>query len=205
MFIPDCFKMTDVGELRALMREYSFAALVTQGEGGVVATHLPLLFDADGGPQGALIGHMARENPQWRSIKGEALAIFNGPHTYISPTWYESPGTAPTWNYLTVHAYGTLELVEDPDGLHEILTRTVETYERDMPEPWSYDVNDPGVNRVLKDIVGFRLVISRLEGKAKLNQNHPEDRRRKVIRVLEARDDENSQAIAKLMAEALGD
>ena len=109
----------------------------------------------------------------------------------------------PTWNYVAVHAYGTLQLVEDSDALHDILTRTASVYERRMPEPWSYDVADPEMNMMLKAVVGFRIEITRLDGKAKLNQNHPEERRRKVIRALEAQADDDSQAIAKLMTATL--
>jgi transcriptional regulator len=203
MYTPASFKMSDAVELHAFMRDHSFAVLVTHGEGGMIASHLPLLFDADAGPHGTLLGHMARANPQWRDVGGEALAIFAGPHAYISPTWYESPGTVPTWNYVAVHAYGASQLVEDREGLHAILTRLVSVHERGMPEPWSYDVADPDIDTMLRAIVGFRIEITRLEGKAKLNQNHPEERRRKVIRVLEARADEDSRAIAGLMDAAL--
>jgi transcriptional regulator len=192
MYIPASFRMSDAPEIHAFMREHSFATLVTQGEGGVTATHLPVLLEAETGVHGTLLGHMARANPQWRDIAGEALAIFSGPHAYVSPTWYESPGTVPTWNYVAVHAYGPLQLVEDRDGLHDILTRTVAVYERRMPEPWSYDVADPDIDKMLEAIVGFRIEISRLEGKAKLNQNHPEERRRKVIRALETQGGEDS-------------
>jgi transcriptional regulator len=148
---------------------------------------------------------MARANPQWRDVEGEALAVFSGPHAYVSPTWYETPGTVPTWNYTAVHAYGPLRLVEDCDGLHDILTRTTSFYEQAMPNPWSYDVADPDIDRMLRAIVGFRIEITRLEGKAKLNQNHPEERRRKVIRALEARPDDDSRAVAGLMRETLQD
>jgi transcriptional regulator len=134
-YIPASFQMSDAAEIHAFMRKHSFAMLVTQDEGGMTATHLPLLLDADVGPHGTLLGHMARANPQWRGIAGEALAVFPGPHAYVSPTWYEAPGTVPTWNYVAVHAYGPLQLVEDRDGLHDILTRTVAVYERRMPEP----------------------------------------------------------------------
>ena len=205
MYIPSTFKVSDSLELHALMRKHSFAALITPGKGGMTATHLPLLLDADAGPHGTLIGHMALANPQWRDVTGEALAIFSGPHAYVSPTWYESPGTVPTWNYLAVHAYGAFELVQDRDGLHDILTRSVSVYERPMATPWSYDVADPDLDGMLKAIVGFRIEITRLEGKAKLSQNHPEERRRKVIRALEAQDEENSQDIAKLMTATLKD
>jgi len=200
MFIPSSFKMSDISEIHEFMRKHSFAMLITQGEGGMAATHLPMLLDAEAGPRGTLIGHMAKANPQWRNVTGEALVVFPGPHAYISASWYETPGTVPTWNYVTAHAYGAFQLVEDPDALHDILTRTASVYERRMPKPWSYDVAAPDVNQMLKAIVGFRIEISRLEGKAKLNQNHPEERRRKVIRALEAQGDENSLAIAKLMA-----
>lgn len=205
MYTPASFKMTDASELHSFMREYSFAVLITHGERGMTATHLPLLLDADAGPHGTLIGHMARANPQWRDVAGEALVVFPGPHAYVSPTWYETPGTVPTWNYVTVHAYGAFQIVEGRDELHHILTRTTSVYERRMPEPWCYDVDDPDIDKMLKAIVGFRIEITRLEGKAKLNQNHPEERRRKVIRALEAQTDGDSQAIAKLMSATLDD
>ncbi|AMV40912.1 FMN-binding negative transcriptional regulator [Planctomyces sp. SH-PL62] len=173
MYVPASFRMSDASELYSFMRTHSFAVLVTHGEGGMTATHLPLLLDADAGPRGTLIGHMARANPQWRDVAGDALVIFSGPHAYVSPTWYETPGTVPTWNYATVHAYGALQLVEGRDELHDILTRTTSVYERRMPEPWSYDVDDPDIDKMLRAIVGFRIEITRLEGKMKLNQNHP--------------------------------
>ncbi|MES2791878.1 MAG: FMN-binding negative transcriptional regulator [Planctomycetota bacterium] len=203
MYIPASFIISDLPELHAFMRRHSFAMLVTHGNDGMTASHLPLLLDAEMEPHGMLLGHMARANPQWRDIAGEALVIFSGPHAYVSPTWYETPGTVPTWNYVAVHAYGAVELVEDRDSLHDILTRTVSIYERQMPEPWSYDINDPDLDKMLKGIVGFRIKISRLEGKAKLNQHHPEERRRKVIRALEGQTSDDSQAIAKLMAATL--
>lgn len=204
MYVPFSFRMDDPAELRAFMRRHSFATLVTQGRVGMVASHLPLLLDPDAGPRGRLLGHMARANPQWRDVEGEALAVFSGPHAYISPTWYEAPGTVPTWNYVAVHAYGPLRLVEDRDALRDILRRTVATYERPMPAPWTYDEADPDIDWMLGAVVGFEVEIARIEGKAKLNQNHPEERRRKVIRALEARTDDDSRAIARLMAESPG-
>ncbi len=203
MYTPASFAMSDPSEIHAFLREHGFALLVTRGGGGLTATHLPLLLDAEAGPRGTLLGHMARANPQWRDVQGEALAVFSGPHAYVSPTWYEAPGTVPTWNYAAVHAYGTLQLVEDRDGLHDILTRTTSFYERAMPRPWSYDVDDPDVDKMLRAIVGFRIEIARLEGKAKLNQNHPEERRRKVMHALEARGDHDSRAVAELMRRTL--
>jgi transcriptional regulator len=203
MYVPAAFRMSDADELHGFIRAHSFATLVTQGKGGMTATHLPLLLDPDFGPHGRLLGHMARANPQWRDVEGEALVIFPGPHAYVSPTWYETPGTVPTWNYVTVHAYGALQLVEDRDDLHDILRRLVSVYERGMLEPWTYDDADPDIENMLKPIIGFHIEISRLEGKWKLNQNHPEERRRKVIRALETRTDDDSRAIARLIADTL--
>jgi transcriptional regulator len=200
MYNPSSFKVTDTAAIHADMRRYSFAMLVTQSAGGMVATHLPILLSDDGS---RLLGHMARANPQWKDVQGEALVIFSGPHAYVSAAWYETPGTVPTWNYVAVHAYGQFKPVEDRDRVHEILKRTVAVYEGGKPAPWSYESADPVFDRMLREIVGFEIEISRLEGKHKLNQNHPEDRRRKVVAALEARADADSVAIAKLMVESL--
>src|SRR5438045_687793 len=121
MYTRSLFKISNTAEIHAYMRSYSFAMLVTQGRDGMAATHLPILLDADAGPRGRLLGHMARANPQWKDLSGEALVIFPGPHAYVSASWYETPGTVPTWNYVAVHAYGTFQLIEDRDELHDIL------------------------------------------------------------------------------------
>lgn len=201
MYTPAAFSEHDPAKLHDFIQSHGFATLVTHGDGGMVASHLPLLLDADAGSAGHLLGHMARANPQWRSVVGEALAVFHGPHVYISPAWYESRGTVPTWNYAVVHAYGDVHLVEDEHGLLDILRRSVTAYEGARPEPWSFDESAPHVEGLLKAIVGFRIEITRLEGKWKLSQNHPEERRRRVVRSLEAQADDDSQAIAEMMQE----
>src|SRR5262249_58448970 len=117
IYTPASFAETDVGKLHAFVRRQSFATLVSASSGGLVASHLPLLLDTQAGRLGHLLGHMARANPQWRQIDGDVLAVFHGPHTYISPSWYAEPGLVPTWNYVAVHAYGTLQLVEKPEDL----------------------------------------------------------------------------------------
>lgn len=203
MYTPSSFKISDVEQLHAHMRSYSFATLVTQGTRGLTATHLPILLDSDANPHGRLLGHMARANSQWRDISGEALVIFPGAHAYVSASWYETPGTVPTWNYVTVHAYGTLHLLEDPTSVHNILQRTAATFEAANQQPWTYDDSDPEFNKMLREIVGFEIEISRIEGKSKLNQNHSEERRWKVVSALERQGDENSSAIAQLMRATL--
>ena len=203
MYNPASFAEHDVSKLHAFLRRHSFATLVSSGEGGLVASHLPLLLDPRAGRLGHLLGHMARANPQWRQVEGEVLAIFQGPHTYISPSWYEEPGLVPTWNYVAVHAYGTLQLVDQRGELLEILRHAIAFYEGPRPEPWSLDLEGERLEGLLRSIVGFRIEISRLEGKWKLSQNHPEERRRKVIRGLRQQPGEDSQQIATLMEQRL--
>ena len=200
MYVPASFAQPETARLHDFMARNSFAILTSRGEDGLIASHLPLLLD-DGGDR--LIGHMARANPQWRRVEGEVMAVFSGPHAYISPSWYEEGGTVPTWNYVAVHAYGTFHLVEDEPGLREILRRTVATYEGPRPEPWPYDESAPHVEGLLRAIVGFRIDINRLEGKWKLSQNHPEARRRRVVAALQDRPDGDAREIARLMAEGL--
>jgi transcriptional regulator len=203
MYIPSAFAEADTPKLHDFMRRHSFAVLTSHGEGGLIASHLPLLLDPEAGPQGHLLGHMARANPQWRHVAGEVLVVFSGPHVYVSPSWYEEGGTVPTWNYVAVHAYGTFHVVEGRDALLDILRRSVRTYEDPRPEPWAFDEEAPHVETLLRAIVGFRVEITRLEGKWKLSQNHPEGRRRKVERALAGRSDEDSVAIAAMMAQLM--
>jgi transcriptional regulator len=202
MYVPPYFAESDLAKLHEAIDCYSFATLVSQSGGEPFASHLPLLLDRGGGPNGTLIGHMARANPQWQEAAGQrVLAIFSGPHAYISPTWYEAEKVVPTWNYVTVHAYGRLELIEDGGALETVLRRTIETYEASQPTPWRLDESPEFVARWTQQIVAFRIPIERIEGKWKLNQNQPSDRRAKVIAKLQSRLDENSQDIARLMRE----
>jgi transcriptional regulator len=203
VYIPAAFAESDTAKLHEFIRRNSFAVLASHGEGGLIASHLPLLLDAEAGAHGRLLGHMARANPQWSDVRGEVMAIHSGPHAYVSPSWYEEGGTVPTWNYVAVHAYGSFHVVDERDGLLDILRRSVLTYESPNAAPWIFDDSAPHVETMLKAIVGFRIEITRLEGKWKLSQNHSEERRRKVIREMEARRDEDSQAIARMMSEGL--
>ena len=200
MYLPAAFAEPDLTKLHDFIEQHSFGLLVTQVEGLPFASHLPLLLDRTAGPHGTLVGHMARANPQWREAGGQtALAIFSGPHAYISPTWYEAEQVVPTWNYAAVHAYGRVEVIEDEGALLDIVERSVRVYEQAMPRPWSFDPSSTFVERMLAQIVGFRIEIEKIEGKWKLNQNHPVERRRKVVRALSEQDNENAQSIAAMM------
>jgi transcriptional regulator len=207
VYVPAAFAEPETTRLHEFMQRHSFAVITSYGDRGLFASHLPVLLEAgtETGPYGRLLGHMARANAQWRSVKGEVLVVFSGPHAYVSPAWYEEGGTVPTWNYVAVHAYGTFHAVEDRDELLGILRRSVAVHEGPRPEPWSFEESGPHVEGLLRAIVGFRVEITRLEGKWKLSQNHSEGRRRKVMRALEAQADDDSRAIARLMSERLPD
>jgi transcriptional regulator len=203
MYIPAHFAKRDLAVLHDAIERYSFATLVSSAAGGLSASHLPLLLDRRGQPQGTLLGHMARANPQWQSAADqEVLAIFSGPHAYISPQWYQAVQVVPTWNYVAVHAYGQFELMENEADVEALLQRMVETYEASEPRPWRLKESTEHLQRMLRQIVAFRIRISRLEGKWKLNQNRPQEQRESVIAVLSQRSDENSQAVARLMGES---
>ena len=200
MYIPPAFHETDPTSLHDFIEAHSFGVLVSPTEAAPFATHLPFLLDRSSGQYGTLVGHLARVNPHGEIGRDRpALVVFNGPHAYVSPTWYESPHVVPTWNYVAVHATGRLELVENTAELLEIVKRSVLHYEQNLPTPWILPETEPFVERLVKQIVGVRIVIERLDGKWKLNQNHSEERRRKVADELEKRGGENAMAIASLM------
>lgn len=200
MYLPAAFAESDSTRLHDFIEQNSFGLLVSQVDGLPFATHLPFLLERTTGPHGTLVGHMARANPQWREVGGQTvLAIFSGPHAYISPTWYEAEQVVPTWNYTAVHAYGQVRIVENGGALLEIVQRFVQFYEKSMPRPWLFDSSSTFAERLLTQIVGFRIEIDEIEGKWKLNQNHPVERRKKVIRALRQRGDENAQAVAEIM------
>ncbi len=204
MYIPAAFAEPDLARLHDFIRQNSFGVLVTVVDGLPFATHLPFLLEPTAGAHGTLVGHMARANPQWREATGQtALAIFSGPHAYISPTWYEAEQVVPTWNYVAVHAYGRVQVIEDESSLLEIVRETVRVYERTMPRPWSFDPSGTFVRRLLGQIVGFRIGVEKIEGKWKLNQNQPLERRKRVVRALQERGDESARAVAAMMGAML--
>jgi len=198
MYVPTHFAEHDPAKLHAFIEQHSFATLVSYTEGQPVASHLPLLLDES---RQRLIGHMARANDQWQTAaEHRVLAIFHGPHAYISPTWYQAANVVPTWNYVAVHVTGTLHLVEDRDRLRDIVERLVTVYEQHQPQPWTIASQDSTfIDRMLNAIVGFEIAIERIEGKWKLNQNHPPERREKVVRALQQSGTPDAVNIALLM------
>lgn len=207
MYIPASFRENRTEVLHALMQEYGFATLVSRVAGELIASHLPLLLAPERGPYGTLLGHMARANNQWQGFgDGEAvLAIFQGPHAYISPSWYATRPAVPTWNYAVVHAHGVPRLVEEEAELCRILEATVGFYEKGLPEPWSMGMLPPEYFRQMRSgIVGFEIPLSRLEGKLKLSQNRTAQDRSGVIEHLESGEDPIARAVARWMREEAG-
>lgn len=200
MYLPAAFAENDPTKLHDFIERNSFGLLVSLVESLPFATHLPFLLERTAGPHGTLVGHMARANPQWREAGGQTvLAIFTGPHAYISPTWYEAEQVVPTWNYTAVHAYGRIQIHQERGALLDIVREMVRYYEQAMPRPWTFDPSGTFAERMLAQIVGFRIEVEKIEGKWKLNQNHPAERREKVERVLREQSDENAQGVADLM------
>ncbi|MGP4080717.1 FMN-binding negative transcriptional regulator [Pseudalkalibacillus sp. R45] len=201
MYIPSHFKISDMQVASDIMKENSFATLFSQHNGMPYATHLPLLVDND---QESLYGHFARPNLQWKDIEDQTiLAVFHGPHCYISPSWYETKTAVPTWNYVTVHVYGKVELVTQEDEVMESLQEMVANYEAPN-SPYSLeDLDDGYLTGMSKGIQGFKIKIDKIEAKAKLSQNHPMARQKRIIKELEKSLNSEEQNIARLMKRKL--
>ncbi|GGD58735.1 transcriptional regulator [Paenibacillus nasutitermitis] len=179
------------------IEENSFGTLVSKTN-RLTATHLPFLLQREGG-EIYLYSHMAKANPQWNELNGEVLVIFSGPQSYISPSWYAEK-EVPTWNYTAVHLYGEFHLINEREGLLDILTRTVDRYESSFAVPWSLnEVSEEYVNQLARHIVGFRIDITHYEAAWKLHQDYSVHTQKGVIKALENRHDENSRKIAGLM------
>ena len=194
MYVPEAFAESELSVLHGWMRRHAFALLVTAREGAFEATHVPLWLEPGRGAQGTLWGHVARANPHWRSFDGatRALAVFSGPHAYVSPRWYTKPGV-PTWNYLAVHAEGVPRVVTDPEAVRALLERLTEAHDG----PGGYDAIPADlVARLQRGIVAFELPIERLVGKQKLSQNKSAEDRAGVVAGLRAAGGADALAIA---------
>lgn len=208
MYIPPAFEEKSVAVMHDLMRAHPFAAIVTAGSGGLVATHIPLMLHADAGEYGALRGHVARANLQWSESTRDtdALVIFSGPHHYISPSWYptkqQDGRVVPTWNYAVVHAYGPLIAHSDPAWLVDHLNSLVTQQESSFEDPWKLaDAPPDYIERQMRAIVGIEIPIRRLEGKWKLSQNRNESDREGVLQGLDERNTPDSLLVRGLMSD----
>lgn len=208
MYLPPAFREDRIEVLHTAIRELAFASLVTHGPDGLDASHIPLHLLPQPGPLGTLIGHVARANPQWREARSlPALAIFLGPHAYVSPDWYPNKqatgADVPTWNYIAVHVHGTLERIDDPAAVRDMLERLTDQHEAARPRPWHVsDAPADTIDQQQRHIVGLRLTITRLEGKWKLSQNRNAADREGARAGLAASIHARERAVADAMAEA---
>ena len=205
MYIPEAFRGQDRPTLVEFMRSQSFATLVSvKDEGSLWASHLPLLV-TERGESLVLLGHVARANEHWKAFGvTESLAIFTGPHAYVSPSLYESVESVPTWNYVAVHAYGVPRILaaDAADGLERLLEAMMETYEPAYRRQW--DGLPAGFReRMLRGIVGFEMPVARLEGKRKLSQNRSRADQERVAQALLGSPDPSAQAVGRLMEASL--
>lgn len=206
MYVPRAFAVDDIKILHQQMQASPLPVLVTHASQGLLASHVPMLLNPDEGPCGTLYGHLARANPHWQDLAQgtEALVIFAGEQAYISPTFY--PGKAdhgkavPTWNYLAVHAYGMAEVFDDAERLLALVSHLSDRHEANRPAPWAVsDAPADYVDSMLKAIVGFRLPITRLQGKRKLSQNRDARDQAGVRQGLLANPNPQDHALAHLM------
>jgi transcriptional regulator len=198
LYVPSHFRVEERARLVDFMREHAFATLVSDADAGVQVSHVPLLVDVDGDTI-RLRGHVARANGHWETLEGarEATAIFHGPHAYVSPTWYATHPSVPTWNYAVVHAHGKARLTDEAQ-LHEIVTELSARYEAGNSPPWKLSEQPAAyVSSMLSMIVGFEIEVARVEGKFKLSQNRPVE----IPRVIERLEACGEGELARLMGQ----
>ncbi len=206
MYQPAAHEEKSVDVLHSLVRAHPLGAWVTSSPDGLAANHVPFLLDASSGSQGCLRAHVARANPVWRALTASSasLVIFQGPETYITPSWYPSKhqhGKAvPTWNYAVVHVQGVARAIEDVDWLRSHLESMTDTHEAPQAVPWKVsDAPEDYVQRMIGSIVGIEIPIDRIEGKWKVSQNRAMPDRLGVVAGLLGRGDEASTAMATLV------
>jgi transcriptional regulator len=207
LYLPAHFNETRPEAMHALMRAHPLCTLVTQCDSGLAANHVPVQTLDEPKPLGCIRGHIARANPLWRDYRAEtqALAIFQGPQVYISPSFYPSKvktgEVVPTWNYAVVHASGTLRFIQDAGWLRDFVAGLTATHEAPRAMPWKIDdAPAPYIEKMLGLIVGFEFSIATLSGKWKVSQNRSQADREGVLRNLQNADDADSHEMAGLLA-----
>lgn len=204
MYCPDAFAETRPEILRALIQSHPLATLVSLGDHGLEANHIPLYLAPDTGSQPILQGHVARANPLWQEANSnaEVLVIFQGPEHYISPSWYatkaETGKVVPTWNYVVIHAYGPLQVRDDPAWIRQQMSALTAQQEKNLPLPWQVeDAPHDFTERLIQQVVGIEIPITRWQGKWKVSQNQPRLNRDSVLTHLEQCHQPDSEAMAE--------
>lgn len=187
VYVPGHFAARDRAAIARLVHDHAFATLITPAEPEPMVSHVPLMLIADREPHGTLLGHFARANPHARHApERESIAVFHGPHAYVSPSWYAEPAAAvPTWNYAIVHLHGRIELDHDSAATRAVLDALIARFESARMHPWSMSLDERRRDAMLGAIVGFRMPIKRVDAKFKLSQNRSPDDRARVAAALD--------------------
>lgn len=198
MYIPHSYRNENISEIEEFIRKNSFAILVSQVDGAPWATHIPLELEHNKDGTSKLVGHLAKANDQSQSLSPgeEVLAIFNGPHSYVSSSWYKDE-EVPTWNYIAVHVYGKVK-IQTPQELRDSLKKLVDKYEANSEQPISVDSLSTRTMRQVRGIIGVEISIDKIQAAYKLSQGRKHDHER-IIRELEHKADAGSKAIAAEM------
>jgi transcriptional regulator len=198
MYTPLHYSNNNIEEIKAFLKQNSFGILINIVDNKPWGTHIPLELETDGQGNDILVGHIAKANPQWKHFKDESevLCIFNGPHAYVSSSWYKEE-EVPTWNYIAVHVYGTLNILSEEETMAS-MHRLVDKYEKDSKKPISLKNMSSKTLRQVKGVVGFQIKVSDIQATYKLSQTRSDDHQ-KIISELKERPDSGSQGIAGLM------
>lgn len=207
MYLPESFKIVDGPEIETFLQRYDFATIVSATPERLMATHVPVVVKRT--PSGLVIlGHVAKANSHWKSMDGtvESLAIFHGPHGYVSPKWYADSPAVPTWNYAVVHVYGRLQARQEPNFVEDLLKDLLNRYEDSGPDAYQLEgLPTEYRTRQLSRIVGFEMPVGRLEAKFKLGQNRSAVDRVRTIEGLERRQSSEASSLAAFMRSQLKD
>lgn len=200
MFIPKIYENQNLEEVKQFIKENSFGILVTQLNGKSLATHIPLELSKNESEKDVLVGHIAKANPQWHNFKdkGEILAIFNGPHSYISSSWYDFE-EVPTWNYVAVHVYGKIKTIEG-DALYKSLKSLMEKYEKGSKNPVKIEDMSDKTMKQINGIIGFEIEITDIQAAYKLSQNRDDKNHQTIVEELGNTNNPSSEAIAEQMS-----
>ena len=211
MYLPKHFEEQDPERLRSLIERHPLGSLVTATESGLDANHIPFVFADTGSAAGTLHGHIARANPLWRQVAGDAtvLVIFQGPDSFISPSWYpskrENARVVPTWNYAVVHVHGVLRVVDDPAWVRSHVEALTREHEGKQEAPWAVtDAPADFIEKMVAAVVGIEISITRLVGKWKVSQNRSIADRVAVVEALERESRPSRTSIAALIRQSLG-
>ena len=199
MFIPKIYENQNLEEVKQFIQENSFGILVTQQNGKSLATHIPLELSKNHDGKDVLVGHIAKANPQWYNFKdeGEILAIFNGPHSYVSSSWYDFE-EVPTWNYIAVHVYGKVKIIEG-EALYKSLKELMEKYEKPSKKPMKIEDMSKKTMRQINGIIGFEIEITDIQAAFKLSQNRDDKNHTAIVDELKKTNNPGSKAIAEQM------